>query len=571
MRKAGVLLPVSSLPSPYGIGTLGRQAYDFVDFLVRAGQNLWQVLPVGPTGFGDSPYQSFSAMAGNPYFIDLELLAANGLLERREISRHWGEDPGRVDYNLLFRQRPKVLAKAVARQNKAAPDYRAFCEEQAFWLDDYALYMAIKEAHGHRGFMAWPEELRLRHPEALKAARAQYAPQMEYRRCTQFFFYQQWMALKQYANAAGVDIVGDIPIYVSDDSSDLWANPELFLLDDGGHMRAVAGVPPDAFSADGQLWGNPLYNWPQHNRTHYAWWIARLRHSAQLYDITRIDHFRGFAGFYAVPPGDDNARRGRWVKGPGMDFMRAINSALPDIQIIAEDLGYLTREVHELLALSGFPGMKVLQFAFDSREESDYLPHNYQRHTVVYTGTHDNNTTRAWAHEARREDITFARRYLGIGPRQNLTDAMIRSALSSVAETAVVPLQDWLGLGAEARINTPSTLGGNNWCWRLQPGQLTDALAAHMRLYTRTWGRLSAVEKAKEQLAAELAEKADTFGTVMPVASERSAEKLISMVEDETEPLGDSELVLAPPDDGPDENAAPGPGHKKAAPEDEKK
>ncbi|MGD9559192.1 MAG: 4-alpha-glucanotransferase [Oscillospiraceae bacterium] len=540
MRKAGVLLPISSLPSPYGIGTLGKQAYNFVDFLVSAGQSLWQVLPVGPTGFGDSPYQSFSAMAGNPYFVDLDLLAANGLLLPEELPAAVGAEREKVDYGRLFETRFAVLATAAARQNKAAPEYRTFCEQNAFWLDDYALYMAIKEAHGNKGFQDWPAPLRLRQSEALRAASAQYAPRVEFWRCVQFFFSGQWCALKRYANARGVDIVGDIPIYVSPDSCDLWANPQLFQLDAGGHPKAVAGVPPDSFSKDGQLWGNPLYDWRAHKRTRYAWWITRLRQSAQLYDVTRIDHFRGFAGYYAVPAKDENARRGRWQPGPGADFIRAVHRALPDMRIIAEDLGFLTEEVHELLDISGYPGMKVLQFAFDSREESDYLPHNYQRHCVVYTGTHDNNTLAGWVRELPVNDRVFARRYLGITQRQSLASALIRAVLSSVAETAVVPMADWLGLGSEGRINTPSTLGGDNWRWRLLPGQLTHELARKMRLDTRTWGRLSNIEREKEALSATLADQAATSGTVRAEAGEKSAEKLLSMV------VGDI------PDDGPE-------------------
>ncbi|MDL2324167.1 4-alpha-glucanotransferase [Ruminococcaceae bacterium OttesenSCG-928-A16] len=497
MRKAGVLLPISSLASRHGIGTLGKTAYSFIDFLAEAGQSYWQVLPVGPTGFGDSPYQSFSAFAGNPYLIDLPLLVQQGLLLHQEIGTEWGEVPSKVEYGLLFKKRFAVLAKAAARQNKADPAYRAFCEAHASWLDDYALYMAIKEAHGQVGLQHWPAPLRTRQPAALQQAAVQYAPRAEFWRCLQYFFFTQWQNLKTYANQNGVELVGDIPIYVSDDSSDLWANPGLFQTDQNGHLSVVAGVPPDAFSADGQLWGNPLYNWPAHKRTGYAWWMRRLAHSAALFDVSRIDHFRGFCDYYAIPAGAKNARVGEWRPGPGKDFIRALHKKLPAMQIIAEDLGFLTPEVHELLAFSGYPGMKILQFAFDSRDDSDYLPHNYHHHTVAYTGTHDNTTTQDWQYTAPKANVAFCRRYLGLTPHQNLTESLVRATLASVAQTAIIPLQDWLHLGADARINTPSTLGGNNWRWRLVPGQLPQALATHMRQQTALYGRLSAAQRAK--------------------------------------------------------------------------
>ena len=528
MRRSGILLPISSLPSAHGIGTLGHAAYNFVDFLAQAGQSLWQVLPTGPTGFGDSPYQSFSAFAGNPYFIDLDMLAGSGLLEKGEIGSGWGEDEAKVDYGLLHQKRFAVLEKAVARQNKADPAYRAFCADNAHWLDDYALFMAIKEAHGGGGFAAWHAPLRLRDPAALKGAAAQYAPRAEFWRCLQYFFFTQWAALKRYANGLGIGIVGDIPIYVSDDSSDLWSHPELFRLDEEGRPSVVAGVPPDAFSADGQLWGNPLYRWTEHRRTRYAWWLARLRQAARMFDITRVDHFRGFSDYYAVPAGSETAKPGRWVKGPGVHFIKAVHKALPDLELIAEDLGFLTEEVRQLLEHSRFPGMKVLQFAFDSREESDYLPHNYPRHCVVYTGTHDNTTSRAWAKQACKEDVDFARLYLGVGARQSLAPSFVRAAMRSIADTAIVPIWDWLDLDESARFNTPSTLSAKNWSWRLLPGQLTCELAAHIRQQTRIYGRLSHTEKQKAELARRLAQEAE-YGEVLPREADMAAEKLVSM------------------------------------------
>lgn len=504
MRTAGILFPVFSLPSQHGIGTLGKAAYDFVDFLSAAGQTEWQILPMGPTGYGDSPYQSFSAMAGNPYFIDLDLLVGNKLLLPGEIGAQWGESETHIDYNLLFNRRFKVLALACARQDKHTAEYRAFCEQNKDWLDDYALFMALKEAHKQAGLSEWPEALRRRNPAALRLAKAKWAGRIEFWRCIQFFFYQQWVPLKQYANARGIRLVGDIPIYVSPDSSDLWANPDLFMLDQDGNPSMVAGVPPDAFSADGQLWGNPLYNWKHHKRSRFAWWISRMRHAATMFDITRIDHFRGFASFYAIPAGSKTAATGSWMPGPGKGFVKALRRGLPDIQIIAEDLGFLTEDVFELLRYSGYPGMKILQFAFDSREESDYLPHNYTRHSVVYTGTHDNTTTEDWQQSAAPADVAMAREYFNLEKRQSLTDAMIYAALGSVADTAIIPIGDWLHLGAEGRINTPSTLGGNNWCWRAKPGQLTPALAAKIRRRTQLYGRLSQVEKIKDQYKAAM-------------------------------------------------------------------
>lgn len=505
MRTAGILLPVTSLPSPYGIGTLGRSAYDFVDFLSAAGQRYWQILPIGPTGYGDSPYQSFSAMAGNPYWVDLDMLAEQGLLTPEEIGQRWGSSRTSIDYGLLFKKRFQVLGLAAQRQDTTAPAYRSFCKKQKYWLEDYALFMAIKEEFKHVSFTLWPEDLRTRRPHALQLARQRLAHRVEFWRIVQYFFFTQWNSLKSYANKQGVGFIGDIPIYISPDSSELWAQPELFQTRPDGTPSAVAGVPPDAFSADGQLWGNPLYNWPYHKQTGYAWWLQRLRASAELYDVTRIDHFRGFAGYYAIPYGAKNARKGVWRKGPGLGFVKAVQKALPNMGIIAEDLGFLTPDVFALLKASGYPGMKILQFAFDSREESDYLPHNYPHHTVAYTGTHDNATTEQWAHTALPQDIAYARSYLGLDARQSLTDGLVRAALASVADTAVIPLQDWLRLGAKARINTPSTLGGN-WCWRLLPGQFSTPLALHIRGCTRLYGRLSPFEKKKEQKAAREAQ-----------------------------------------------------------------
>ena len=489
-RCSGILMPVSSLPGGYGIGSMGQAARDFVDFLVLAGQSVWQILPVGPTSYGDSPYQSFSAFAANPYFIDLDALEQRGLLTHDEIARFdFGPDaPEGIDYGALFRTRFAVLELAVRRFDAGEDAFRDFCAANAFWLDDYALFMALKAENGMRAFSLWPKDVRARRPAALAAARARLAGQVRFWQVVQYLFYEQWAALKAYANAKGVEFIGDIPIYVSPDSSDLWADPSLFQVDADGALTEVAGCPPDAFAADGQLWGNPLYNWDVHLKTGCAWWIRRLRHASAVYDVVRIDHFRGFESYYAIPARDKTAVNGVWRKGPGTAFIDVIRRKLPDVRIIAEDLGYLTDDVKALLRASGFPGMKVLQFAFDSREESDYLPHNYTQNSVVYTGTHDNTTTADWELSAPAGDVAFARRYLDVEGGADFTRRFIRAALASVSDTAVIPMPDWLGLGAEARINTPSTLGGN-WLWRMDPAALTDALAADILALTKLYGR----------------------------------------------------------------------------------
>lgn len=489
MRTCGILLPVSSLPSDYGIGTLGKAAYDFVDFLTQAGQRYWQILPVGPTGYGDSPYQSFSAFAANPYYIDLTALQQQGLLCEAELKQaQFGQRADRVDYGALYAGRFSLLALAAARFDDTGAQFQAFCQEQAAWLSDYALFMAIKEENGMAALSGWPAPLRRREKAALEQAENRLAGRVRFWKVCQYLFFVQWHALKAYANGHGVQIIGDIPIYVSPDSSDLWASPELFQTDEDGAVSQVAGCPPDAFSADGQLWGNPLYDWPVHLADDCDWWVRRLRHAGQVYDVVRIDHFRGFESYWSIPAGDKTAAGGRWRLGPGLPFIETLKRRLPDLPIIAEDLGYQTDALRQLLAQSGFPGMKVLQFAFDSREESDYLPHNYGPNAVVYTGTHDNTTTADWQYSAPPADVAFAKRYLDITPDRDFTEAFLRAALSCVAETCIIPMQDWLGLGKEARMNTPSTLGGN-WQWRLCAGSLSARLADRIRQLTRMYGR----------------------------------------------------------------------------------
>ena len=486
MRASGILLPVFSLPGPYGIGTLGKEAFAFVDFLADAKQTYWQILPIGPTGYGDSPYQSFSAFAGNPYFIDYRLLAEQGLLTAEELP---AEQPvGPIHYGALYHERPIVLHKAAARL-LAAPTaaYAAFCEAQAFWLDDYALFMAVKADQNQAGLSDWPDDLRTREPEALAAAKARLADEVAYYKVVQFFFYTQWNALKAYANKKGILLVGDIPIYVSPDSSDLWTRPELFQTDGKVHLTQVAGCPPDAFAADGQLWGNPLYDWPRHEAEDFAWWKRRMKHATSIYDVVRIDHFRGFESYYSIPAGNKTAAGGKWVKGPDRAFITAMHEALGEGGIIAEDLGYLTPEVKTMLAASGYPGMKIMQFAFDRREPGNYLPYTYPANSVVYTGTHDNVTTEGWRQNADPADVDYACRYLRCTP-EDLTEAMICACLSSPSNMAVIPLADWLHLGAEARINTPSTQGAN-WQWRLG-APLTEAIASHIAQLTVLYDRV---------------------------------------------------------------------------------
>ena len=479
MRSSGILFPLFSLPSPHGIGSLGREAFDFIDFLSQAGQRYWQVLPLGPTGFGDSPYQSFSTFAGNPYFIDLPLLEAEGLLKPEEYrDLNWGENPAQVDYGLLYQQRFPVLRKAFARGfPRDTQEVGAWRRENAWWVEDYALFMALKGRFHGAPWTQWEDGARLRQPQALEHWRQELGEEVDFWAYLQYLFYRQLRAVICYASQKGVGLIGDIPIYVAMDGADVWAHPELFLLDQDLRPTFVAGVPPDYFAEGGQLWGNPLYNWEAHKQQGYQWWIQRIRWALDSFQLVRIDHFRGFAGDYAVPAGDPDARGGHWEKGPGMDLFRALEKALGNCPVIAEDLGLLTPDVYELLEESGFPGMKVLQFAFDNNWDNAYLPHNHIRHCVVYTGTHDNDTLASWWENAlSSQDRQHAADYLHLTPEEGIHWGMLRGAWSSVAELAIAPIQDFLNLGGEARINEPSTLGGN-WSFRLLPGQLTGPLA----------------------------------------------------------------------------------------------
>lgn len=492
MRTSGVLMPISSLPSPYGIGTMGKAARKFVDFLKKGGQKYWQILPICPTSYGDSPYQSFSSFAGNPYFIDLEILCKEKLLTKKECeSFDWGGSEQYVDYGIMYVSRYALLRKVYNRFVKDIPqEYWDFCDANKEWLDEYALFMALKDANGGAAWSEWSDELKYRHVDALNTAREQYADDVNFYKMLQYLFFKQWNELKAYANENGVEIIGDVPIYVAGDSADVWANPEQFYLDEERNPIDVAGCPPDAFSADGQLWGNPLFRWDVMKKDGYSWWTKRISAMAELYDIVRIDHFRGFDSYYAIPAKDETAVNGEWRQGPGMDLFCVLEQKLGKLPIIVEDLGFLTPSVHQLLKDSGFPGMKVIQFAFDSREGSDYLPHNYPTHCVVYTGTHDNDTSMGWMKTAPKESVKFAKEYLNLTKEEGYNWGMMRAAWSSVADMAIVPMQDLLGLGSESRMNTPSTLG-NNWKWRATADQIDSKLANKLYKYTQMYGRLN--------------------------------------------------------------------------------
>ena len=489
MRKSGILMPVSSLPSKYGIGTFGKAAYEFVDQLQKGGQSLWQILPLGPTSYGDSPYQSFSTFAGNPYFIDLEKLTEDELLTKKECDAcDFGDNPLYVDYGRIYESRFTLLKKAFARFDAKEEGYEAFFKENAFWLEDYALFMAVKNSFDGVSFEEWEDDIRKRDPKAMQKYQEQYQEEIRFYVFLQYEFSKQWSALKAYANEKGIQIVGDIPIYVAFDSSDTWASPELFQFDDDLKPIAVAGCPPDAFSATGQLWGNPLYNWEYHKKTGYAWWMKRFKHCFQMYDIVRIDHFRGFDEYYSIPYGSETAENGEWQKGPGYELFDVMKKTLGRQNVIAEDLGFLTPSVYKLVKKTGFPGMKILQFAFDSREESDYLPHNYTANSIVYTGTHDNDTLLGWWESLSRKDKSFAKKYMNIRRDKDVTWTFIRACMASVSDTAIIPMQDYLELGGEARINTPSTLG-DNWKWRMEAGAFTDELAERMNEMSKLYYR----------------------------------------------------------------------------------
>ncbi len=506
MRASGMLLPIASLPSNYGIGAFSKEAYEFIDQIKKAGQKYWQILPIGPTSYGDSPYQSFSTFAGNPYFIDPEQLIAEGLLTEEEMKEYdFGENPRYIDYEKIYLSRFLMLRRAYGRSDlKEDKEYSAFQEENAYWLEDYALYMAVKNSFGGLSWCEWDEDIRRRRPEAVAKYAMDLAEDVRFYKYIQYLFTKQWSKLKKYANDRGIKIIGDLPIYVAFDSADTWSKPELFQLDGEQNPVAVAGCPPDAFSSTGQMWGNPLYCWELHGETGYEWWLSRIAYCFKLYDTVRIDHFKGFDEYYSIPYGDTTAENGHWEKGPGIELFHAIDQKLGQVDIIAEDLGYITESVRQLLRETGYPGMKVLEFAFDSREDSDYLPHNYNKNCVVYTGTHDNDTILGWIGSIGAEDKRMALNYMGLSQLEtdsgssktdsvpswtdNINWSLIRLAQMSVAKLCVIPVQDYLGLNSEARINMPSTVG-NNWKWRLQKGELSEELLEKIKYMTRLYGR----------------------------------------------------------------------------------
>lgn len=493
MRTSGILLPIFSLPGRYGIGGFTKEAYKFVDFLKSAHQKYWQILPLGPTGYGDSPYQSFSTFAGNPYFIDIDALVSEGLLNLEECEKYDASaDWDGIDYEKLYYLRFELLRLAYQRSNiRENGEFRDFEASNAFWLEDYALFMAIKKANDGKAWIEWPKDIRIREEAALEKCKAEYADEMDFYRFQQFYFAKQWKALKKYANDNGVEIVGDIPIYVAFDSSDAWANPELFDLNDENIPNKVAGCPPDPFAITGQLWGNPLYKWEYHKETGYEWWIKRIAYCFDLYDVVRIDHFRGFDEYYTIPYGDPTAENGTWKQGPGYDLFETINSKLGERKIIAEDLGFLTDSVRNLVKRTGYPGMKVLQFAFDSDPDSEYLPHMLGTNSVIYTGTHDNETSKGWYLRNLNETPKTAQyfdAYTGNESVDTAAGTMVRMALASVVDTCIIMMQDYLELGNEARINTPSTLGGN-WGWRMKDGAFDEKLAENIAKLTHVFGR----------------------------------------------------------------------------------
>ena len=494
MRKSGILMHISSLPNEYGIGKMGKEAYAFADFLKSSGQSCWQILPISPTSYGDSPYQSFSIFAGNPYFIDFETLEKEGYLKADEYKNiDWGSDPTQVDYEKIYNECFKVLRKAHKRFRKnSEKGFIKFILENKDWVYDYGLFMSLKTAHDGKAWYEWEEGLRQCKPKALKNARKEYANDIDFWCFVQYKYFQQFRKLKKYANDLGIEIIGDIPIYVSYDSVEVWLTPQYFALDKEKKPIEVAGCPPDVFSEDGQLWGNPLYRWDVMAREKFAWWISRIKAASKVYDIIRIDHFRGFESYYCIPYGAKNARKGVWRKGPDMKLFKEVKKKLPDVKIIAEDLGFLTKKVIKLLEASGYPGMKVLEFGFDGDASNPYLPHNFKNtNSVCYTGTHDNETAAGWIKGCSEETAAFCKDYLGLTNEKYVPWALVRLCWSSISDTAIAQLQDILCLGNEARMNTPSTLGGN-WTWRLDSMDKLDTVLAE-RLYKlgKTYGRIN--------------------------------------------------------------------------------
>ena len=494
-RQSGVLMHISSLPGKYGIGSFGQSAYDFVDFLVRTKQRYWQILPLGTTSYGDSPYQSFSAFAGNTYFIDFDILIEEGLLNEADVKgADFGDDPRKVDYAKIFDARRPIMEKAVARFLKAddLSDYESFAEQNAAWLEVFAEYMAIKEHFDNLAWTEWPDEaIRRRDAASLASYREKLADKLTYHRVTQYLFFKQWLKLKAYANEHHIEIVGDMPIYVAADSADVWAQPHFFKTDAVGKPTCVAGCPPDEFSETGQLWGNPIYDWEAMDKDGYAWWIERLRESFKIYDIVRIDHFRGFESYWEVPAGSETSASGKWVKGPDYKLFAAVKEALGDLNIIAEDLGFMTDEVIELRERTGFPGMKILQFAFNPDDESIDSPHLAPNNSVMYTGTHDNNTVLGW-YKDEIDDATrqYMAQYTNRKEYETVPHAMLRTIFASVSFMAIATMQDLLELDSAARMNYPSTIGGN-WTWRMTAEELNPIVEGELYSLTKTYRRMN--------------------------------------------------------------------------------
>ena len=490
MRESGVLMHITSLPGPCGVGTMGKYAYEFVDFLKNAGQHYWQILPLTPTGYGDSPYQSCSTYAGNYYLIDLPTLVEEGLLRSEEITAiDWCSRSDRVDFGTLYNNRTKVLRIAYSRFT-AWDALDEFCRENASWLPDFTLFMALKDKYQGKAWYQWEDGLKFRDPEMLHTVKQELKAEIHFYSFVQYEFVKQWNALRKYAHDNGVSIIGDVPIYVPYDSADVWKSPEFFQMDENLTPTAVAGCPPDAFSEDGQLWGNPLYRWDHLAETNYDWWMERLEAAGRLYDVIRIDHFRGFEAYWSVPFGDTTAKNGQWIKGPGMDFISTVKERLPHLRFIAEDLGFLTQEVLDLRDQSGYPGMKILGFAFDSREPSDYLPHTYPRNSVCYTGTHDNMTMRQWFDTASPDAVAYAKEYMALTNEEGYVWGTVRTAMSSVSDMCIILMQDLLQMGGEARMNFPGTQTSDNWTWRAGKEAMDPALAKRLYDLTRLYGRL---------------------------------------------------------------------------------
>ena len=491
MRKSGILMHISSLPSKYGIGKMGKSAYDFVDFLVSAGVKCWQILPLSPTSYGDSPYQSFSVYAGNPYFIDFETLKREGLIKKSDYEDiKWQDNDHQVNYSIIYNNCFKVLRQAYKTYKRdISKRYKTFVEKNRSWLDDYALFMALKFKNNGKPWYEWDKKLAMRDSNALKKASEELEKETEFFKFIQYKFFRQWSNLKKYANDKGVEIIGDMPIYVSYDSVEAWVSPELFQFDKHKKPKDVAGCPPDDFAVTGQLWGNPLYDWEYHKKTGYKWWIDRLQFSASIYDIVRIDHFRGFESYYAVPYGDETAENGEWRKGPGAELFKAAEKALGKLNIIAEDLGFITEDVYKMLADVGYPGMKILQFAFGEDSANEHLPHNFtSSNCIAYTGTHDNETLKGWVSSQSSDTLKYCMAYLGVKKKKDIPKNIIKQTWASVAQTAIAQMQDFLNSDASARMNTPSTLG-NNWQFRTSEDDFTDKLAKRILKLNKMYNR----------------------------------------------------------------------------------